>query len=96
MLAKTLHSQLYHCRLPSSALSTDKCCPFPGSAGVRLSFFNGEPIVCGDVVPDFGGVSNGIGVMVPLGGTGILMSSGDAGIISSGSPEMVILDASLL
>ena len=47
-------------------------------------------------MPDFGGVSNGIGVIAPLGGTGILMSSGDAGIISAGRPGIFILVASLL
>lgn len=35
-----------HCdRLLSRALSTSKCCPLPGSAGVRLSFFSGESAV---------------------------------------------------
>ena len=86
-----------HCDVLSIAISATGCSPFSGSAGVRLSYFNGDPIgFCGDVVPVLGGVSRGIGEIVPLGGTGIFISSGDGGIISMGRPSIVIREASLL
>ena len=77
--------------------SARDCSPSAGSAGVRLSYFNGEPAgFCGDAVPVLGVVSRGIGEIVPLGGTGILMSSGDGGIISVGRPSIFMRDDSLL
>lgn len=87
-------STLYQSR---SALSTRRCCPSPGSEGVKTPLV-GEPVAMrGELVFVFVlGVLRLIGVTVPLGGTGILMSSGEDGIISCSIPEIVILDASLL
>lgn len=78
-------------------LSANNCSPFSASAGVRLSYLNGDPVgFRGETVPLLDRASRGIGEIVPLGGTGILISSGDDGIISCGRPAIVILEASLL